>query len=226
MNIRHLLIPLACLLLWSACQPLYVPNHVNAPLMSQGDETQVSMQIGTNGYGLNLAYSPYYHWGLVLNGNTYTTVQDTNLEVKYRHTFGEIGTGYYTRITNILRFETYAGVGAGSTGLNTDRSLYRRFYLQPAFGVSTRIIDAAIVPRAVMVQHTKDRVNGGDTEVDDSGLFFEPFATVRLGMEQLKFQLQAGFSVPLNDFNFDYQNFTIGFGIHLTFVKDFDRYEQ
>lgn len=216
---------LGLLLGYTGCKSLYVPNQAQVPLMSEGDETQVALNVASNGYGLQLAYSPYYHWAVIANGNTFTVVQDTNFEIKYRHSYAEIGTGYYTRLTKYIRTEVLFGIGGGSSGLNTSRSIYRRGFLQPSIGMSGKIIDAGITPRFAWVQHFQDRIGGTRATVNESAFFFEPILTLRLGMEQVKFQLQGGMSLPLGNAPFSYRQTFGSIGIHLTFVKDFDKYD-
>lgn len=200
----------------------------NVPLMSEGDELQVGMSVGTTGYGAQLAYSPYYHWALMGSGSSYSISSGGSFStnVIYRYLYGEFGTGYYTRLNKFWRAEVLAGYGGGNTGNPANhRSLYNKIFLQPSIGISGPWVDAAFTPRFSYVRHFMERINGGKTKVDENVLFFEPSVTVRVGYEQLKFQLQGGLSIPGGASPFTYRNTFFTAGFHLTFVKDFDKYK-
>ena len=207
-----------------SCTPMYLPNTPNVPLMSEGDETQVSLTAGSNGYGLTLGYSPYYHWVVTGSGSTYSIVQDSNFSVKYKHLYGEIATGYYTRTSKFGRFEFLAGYGQGATGFPTESERFRKVFLQPSFGVSSPLFDGALTLRPAFVQHFATKNTGGIAKYNESGMFLEPFITLRGGWENIKFQFQGGYSFALGDPQFTYQKGVATIGIHVTFVKDFSKY--
>ena len=222
--LRHFFYVLLFTALLTGCKTAYVPNLLQMPLMSEGDETQVSLGMGTNGYGVQLAYSPYYHWNIIANGAAFSVAQDTAFEKKYTQKQGEIGTGFYTRLNKFARFETIMGLGSGNAGLEKDREFYRKLFIQPAIGFSTRYIDAGVSTRLTFVQHHKTRVNGSQTRINDNGLFFEPGVMARVGYEQVKFSFQGGMSMPLVKPDLTYLRGFFGVGLHITFAKDFERY--
>jgi hypothetical protein len=228
MKVRHLLLVLLPVLLGSACQNLYIPNGPNVPLMSGGDELQVGMSVGSNGYGAQLAYSPYYHWAIAATGNTFSIMGGsgyTRNQLSFRHLYGEAATGYYTRLSKFARFELLGGYGGGATGHPDDsKHLYRRLFVQPSIGLSSPFIDAGFTPRICFVTHYLDVINGAQSKPNDKGTFFEPTVTLRGGMDEFKFQLQGGLAFPLGDVAFDYRRSFLSMGFHLTFVKDFDKY--
>ena len=226
MKLNHLfsLAVLLCVLLGVSCSSLYVPNQPNVPLMSEGDETHVGLNVGSNGYGAQLAYSPYYHWVLTGTANTFSITQDSNRTLKRKHSYGELGTGYYTRLSKIVRLEAIAGFGFGASGLPEDKGKYRRFYFQPSVGISSSMFDVGFTPRFAMVKHYESRLAGTVSKINENGVFFEPVITARLGFEQVKFQLQGGISTALGGTNIEFQNLFGSFGIHITLIKDFERY--
>jgi hypothetical protein len=227
-HLSRFLLPLGFLLLLFAtsCQTMYVPNQAQVPLMSEGDETQVCLTAATNGYGGQIAYSPYYHWAVILNGSTFNVVQDTNFDVKYRSSFGEIGTGYYTRLNKYARMEVLFGLGTGSIGFNDERDRYRRAFVQPSFGVSGPWVDAGISTRFTYVDYFQRKEAGTATLLDQQGIFMEPILTARAGYEQVKFQGQFGFTIPLGTPDITYRHTFFGLGIHITFVKDYEKYNH
>lgn len=228
MKVQHLLLWLAPLLLWSSCQSLYIPSGPNVPLMSEGDELQVGMGIGSNGYGAQLAYSPYYHWAITANGSTFSVNSGGSFStnVVFRHLYGEMGTGLYTRLSKYMRVEAIAGYGGGFSGNPTDnKNLYRKVYFQPSIGISGPIVDFGFTPRLSWVSHYMDKIRDVPVKRDQQAVFLEPTLTGRLGYEQLKLQVQGGLAFALGDAPFTYRNSFLTVGFHLTFVKDFEKYK-
>ena len=227
MKMTKLLWCLVPLLFWSSCQSIYVPSGPNVPLMSEGDELQVGMSVGSNGYGAQLAYSPYYHWAITANGSTYSISNGGSFStnVIFRHMYGEVGTGYYTRLSKYMRFEALAGFGSGNSGHPIDdKNLYRKFYFQPSIVVSSPYVDFGFTPRLSWVNHYLTKSNDVPAKFDESAVFMEPTLTARLGYEQLKLQVQGGLAFALGDSPFTYRNSFLTVGFHLTFVKDFEKY--
>jgi hypothetical protein len=228
MKLHRLLLALLPIIFWSSCQSLYIPNGPNVPLMSQGDELQVGLNVGTNGYGAQIAYSPYYHWAIATTGNTFSIKGGngyTNFETSYRHLYGEAATGYYTRLSKHARLEVLGGYGAGQTGQPDDNnSLYRRIFVQPSIGISSAFFDAGFTPRLSFVNHYRDFIAGVTTKPNEPGTFLEPTITLRAGMEEFKFQMQGGLAFPMAKTNFSYRKSFISFGFHLTFIKDFEKF--
>ena len=218
---------LAFSLVIGACKSTYIPNQMNVPLMSEGDEFQVGMSAGTNGYGAQLAYSPYYHWAIAVTGNTFSTLGDSasQTNVNFRHLFGEALTGYYTRLDKLWRLEILAGVGTGYSGHPENlRQGYNRFVFQPSLGISAPYFDIGFTPKISYVNRTFNRVNNTKSLVEASGTFMEPTLTIRAGYEELKFQLQGGYSFLLGGANIPHVSKFITFGFHINLTKDFDKY--
>lgn len=215
------------ILVLTSCQALYIPNQPNVPLMSEGDELQVGMSVGSTGYGAQLAYSPYYHWAITANGNTFSLNSGGALSTNrvFSHMYGEMGTGYYTRVSKYLRLEVLAGFGAGNSFDTTTKRLYRKVYFQPTFGYSGPYLDFGFTPRVSNVLNYKDKVNDVAAKNNLTGMFFEPCLTARVGYEQFKFQVQGGLTFPMGGTPFTYRNRFIAMGFHLTFVKDFEKYK-
>lgn len=208
----------------AGCQTLYNPGLPQVPLMMGGDETQIALNGGTNGYGLQLAYSPYYHWVITTNGSTFNTYLDMQFKEKYLHKQGEIGTGYYTALSKLVRVEVLGGIGGSSSGVNENRNLLRRAYIQPSAGISTQYFDAGITSRFSFVQHYLDKSAAGETARDLQVAFWEPSLMLRAGYEQLKFNVQLGWAVPMGQDAIPFRSPMIGGGVHVTLFRDFDRF--
>lgn len=215
-------------LVMMACQSTYIPNQANVPLMSEGDEFQIGMSIGSNGYGAQIAYSPYYHWTIAASGNTFSNLGDSlsGYNVGYRHIYGEALTGYYTRLSKITRFEVLGGIGTGYSGHpEFSRKAYNNIILQPSIGISAPNFDIGFSPRFSFVNRT---FNGGASvnkvKVNESGSFIQPMLTLRAGYQEFKFQLQGGLSFPVGSVPFTYRSAFCSFGFHINLTKDFDKY--
>lgn len=228
MKLHPLPIVVLLAVFWASCQSLYIPNGPNVPLMSQGDELQIGLNVGTNGYGAQVAYSPYYHWAIAATGNTFSLRGGpgyTRNQISFAHFSGEAATGYYTRLSKHARLELLGGYGAGNSGApDALKQLYNRFFIQPSVGISSAFLDAGFTPRFTFVNHTKDIVNGGTVKINEQGTFFEPTVTLRAGMEEFKFQMQGSLAFPMGKAPFNYRRSFLSFGFHLTFVKDFEKY--
>jgi hypothetical protein len=217
---------LSVLLALASCKSTYVPTVAQVPLMSVGDEFQIAANIGNNGYGASLAYSPYYHWALMANGNTYALYSGRQgATTSFRCLYGEFGTGYYTRLSKILRAEVFGGYGAGNSGHPVaSKELYRKIFLQPSIGISTPFVDLGFTTRLAWVNNFAIKQNDISTPRNLTTTFLEPILTARAGFENFKFQLQGGLSFPLGSVGFTHRTTFVGFGFHLTFGKDFENY--
>lgn len=229
MKSAHWLLALLAIVLGSSCRSLYIPNGPNVPLMSEGDELQLGASIGTNGYAAQIAYSPYYHWAIAATGNTFTIRGGSGYsrnQVSFRHIYGEAATGFYTRLGKYARLELLGGYGEGNSGHPEDnKRLYRKVFAQPSIGISGPWLDAGFTPRLSFVNHYLTFADGLKTKSDLPSAFFEPTLTLRAGYEEMKFQFQYGRSFRLGDVPYSYKSSFVGFGFHLTFVKDFDKYK-
>jgi hypothetical protein len=216
---------LFALLLGSAgCQTLYNPGLPQVPLMMGGDETQVGINGGSNGYGFQLAYSPYYHWVVAGNLSSFNTYLDMRYTEKYKQRQYELSTGWYTAVNQNLRLECLGGLGMGSSGVNSDLKFYRRAFLQPSAGISTRYFDFGLTSRFSGVQYYLDRTAAGESKVNELGFFWEPGLTLRAGYEQVKFNFQVGLSLAMGPTDIPRRTLMAGGGIHLTLFRDFDRF--
>lgn len=227
MKWNTLLLLLASAFLMTACQSTYIANQTIVPLMSEGDEFQIGMSVGTNGYGAQVAYSPYYHWAIAATGNMFSNLGDSTsaYNVGYRHIFGEALTGYYTRIDKLWRMEILAGVGTGYSGHpEWMRQGYNRLVVQPSLGISAPNVDIGFTPKLSFVQRSFDKSLTQKSKVDESAAFFEPILTVRAGYQEFKFQIQGGLSFAMGDTPIQYRTGFLSFGFHINLTKDFDKY--
>ncbi len=185
-------------LLITGCAPMYIPNKVNTPLLSHKGESQVGGFIGSSGFDPQLSYAVTDHFGLMLNGSFQAGKDSTN----NKHNFLEIGGGYYRKLSERGRFEVFAGYGAGNVQASYDNGIFRaysdanvqRFFIQPDVGLTTRVVDAALAMRFVVV-------NARQNQFNLTRSFLEPAITIKLGYKYIKLVYQLGVSMPLNSNN-------------------------
>lgn len=217
-------------LLLAGCTQRYIPMVVNAPLLSQPGEVQGSMHIANNGYSLQLAASPIAHLAVMGQGNVFTVVMDSNHDYDRKLLAGELGLGWYTRLSRTGRLEIFGGMGEMNSGTFMSRWYMRRYFLQASGGVSAPVYDLVFTARFSWADHYLTRTAGIATEEQGDELgFFEPAVTLRAGYENFKFSLQGGLCLPMGKRDVPlastYKGSLLAFGIHFNFGKDYDRYE-
>jgi hypothetical protein len=211
------------ILILNSCAPVYVPSVVNAPLLTNKGEVQVALHAGTAGIDPQFAYALSNHVGVMLNGSFANNTSDSTNNF-HRHSFVEIGSGYYTNLGTRGKFEVFGGVGFGKIQALYDNNLwvsmsdvnYTRYFIQPTIGFTTKIFDAGLSSRFVLINlHQKA---GSIT-----AYFIEPVITGKLGYDHIKAVMQLGFSLPLNSNinSINYQPILISVGIQSNFGKVF-----
>ncbi len=104
-KISLLLIVIAVLFLPS-CGTLYIPNKVNAPVITKKNEKNITLGLGTSGYSLNGAYSPWNKFAAIANVN-----YDNDTDLIYKNM--ELGAGMYFPLNKHFVYDFYLGGGLG-----------------------------------------------------------------------------------------------------------------
>jgi hypothetical protein len=185
-------------LLMASCAPMYIPNKVNTPLFSEAGELQMGGYLGTSGFDPQVNYAVTDHIGLMFNGSFQAGNSDST-EAYNDHQFYELGAGYYTKFSEIGRFEVFGGYGFGNVKARYDNGFFvdysdasvQRFFIQPDVGISSKIIDASFALRFVVVNAQQNNLNLTRS-------FMEPAFTLKVGFKYVKFVWQFGFSLPFN----------------------------
>jgi len=196
-----------------SCVPAYVPNVVNAPLLSNQGELQVAIHTGTAGNDPQIAYAVTENIGLMLNGSFANRTSDST-DNFHKHNFLEFGGGYFDNIGTSGRFEVYGGFGMGNLNAFYNNSLFssyeqvtnNRLFIQPAIGAATDVFDGSFATRFVMA-------NMSQGDFNSTGYFFEPVITGRMGYKYLKLMLQLGLSFPVSDLRFEHQPLLFSIGL-------------
>ncbi len=209
-------------ILLDACAPAYVPNVINTPLLSNKGELQASINGGISGFDPQISYALTDHIGLALNGSFANRTSDST-ENYHKHNFVELGTGYYTKMGKVGRFETFGGVGFGNTrgGYSNDlwsaytNANYTRLYLQPGIGIATAPFDGSLAARLAFV-------NLKQGSQRSTGVFLEPVITLKTGFKNVKLSVQIGLSFSLNEnIDFNYHPFIFSIGLHTHFFRNY-----
>ena len=205
-------------LLAGACAPAYVPNVINTPLISKAGEFNASIYTGTSGIDPQLSLGVTDHFGIMLNGSFASRTSDSTDDF-HKHFFVEMAPCYYSVFEENGRFELYGGFGFGKIQAEFDNNLwisrsnvsYYRFFLQPSIGYASNYFDASLATRIVMVNIQQESNR-------NTGFFFEPAGTIKVGMPSFKFVFQLGVSVPVNSdrIEFNYQPFMFSVGLQGT----------
>ncbi len=221
MKKENILYVTVMILIISGCATAYVPNIINTPLLSNKGEVQAGVHTGLSGTDLQFSYAVTDNIGVMLNGSFANRTSD-NTDDFHKHKFVELGTGYYTKIGENGRFETFGGYGYGKLKADFNNSLWNthldvntsRFFVQPAIGVTTDIFDGSLASRFVMVK--MHQASNKTTE-----FFFEPVITSKVGYKNVKAVFQLGFSIPLisDNIDFNYQPFLFSIGLQGLFFK-------
>jgi hypothetical protein len=217
---------LMILFLATSCAPTYIPNIRNSPMFTEKGEVQLNFQIG-NGLNGQGAWAISENFG-VIGSYSYlerSSVDQTSSDYR-KHSFGEAGLGYFKN-SETMFFELFGGYGEG-TGYSDDFILsgtfasgnYKRYFLQPAFGLNKKTMFVSFVPRFSLVDFTEYAAGGARYMVkEDPTLFFEPAVIGRVNFaEHFYFTFQGGLSVPVsNDPFFEYRLMQFSSGIGLRF---------
>ena len=223
------------------CKTVYVPNAVNAPLLSQKGELRASL----SGNNLQAAYAVSDSVGLIANGFWQKTSGDQNAASGSdgKGHLLELGAGHFRSIGDLLLFETYAGLGLGAVEhdnweqVNGARSDYRfsasaiKAFVQPSLGITRNYFDAVLSTRFVALKpYDTEAVNYPEARLRADDLFgldqhtfgfIEPAVTVRAGYKWVKLFVQYGFSLKINETPLNRDVNFINAGLHVDFAPRF-----
>ncbi|MCX6257803.1 MAG: hypothetical protein NTW49_07920 [Bacteroidia bacterium] len=230
-------------LVFNSCTPLYIPNVVNTPLLSNKGEFEAAMNGGISFQaGIiptiisdpQFAYAVTDNVGVMLNGS-FSGMKSSDPAIKdFTHRFLEAGVGYYDPFAKNGRVEIFGGYGAGEIHGYFENEFFKgngssrvnRFFIQPDIGFSSDLIDLSMAWRVSLVNieltdSLSRKYSRGAFEP-----FFEPAVNLKLGYKFLKIILQTGFSFPLNKMTYhengninSYFSYMMSFGLQLDLFK-------
>lgn len=222
---NHILAAVFALSILSSCSPLYIPNMVNTPMLTQAGEVQLAGSVGLSGTDVQAAAAITDNIGALANytNSDYGTESGSN---SFLQQFGEIGAGFYDRLGQFGRFEIFGGQGFGTLTANHDverwdfkrMATLNRTFVQPSIGLTSDALDLSFSTRFSYLN-----VQGGSQSFNN--YFLDPTLSLRLGYKNVKLTTQAGLSFQLVDnMDFiDYQPFMFNIGILLYLSRPWDR---
>lgn len=197
------------------CAPVYIPNVVNTPMLSNKGELQAAVYTGISGFDPQFAYAITDNLGVMLNASFSSKTNDT-LNNFHKHQFVETGVGYFTKIGVSGRFETFGGIGYARLKSDYSNNLWisfsdlnsLRLFIQPSIGAATDFFDGSFSTRFVYLSLFQNNLNY-------NAFFIEPVITAKVGYKYVKAVFQLGFSFPVNsnELIFSYQPFLFSIGI-------------
>ncbi|MGN7720390.1 hypothetical protein [Chitinophaga sp. 22620] len=235
--IRILLPVLAVLSMTSCSRDIYVPNQVNAPLLKEKNEFKANLSLSN----WQAAYAITDNIGVMVNGqyvnraiffdddNDSDNDDDLFVDKNTRGGIIEGAVGFFKPVDTKKRavFDVWAGYGNGafktldgnfnsapagtSTAGYTLRTKFNKFFVQPAFGLSHKVVEASFATRFSLVKFYGQSMGANVFENDENRRlnfmslgdnvvpFFEPAFTVKVGYRYVKWFGQLMFSVPMND---------------------------
>lgn len=207
--------------LGSSCHMLYLPNQLNAPILSDKGDFSGNIAIGLSNFNFQTAYSPAQNMGLMLNyaGGKNSSFENSTTNNTYN--FGELGVGFYLPLTPNLLFDVYGGFGLGEAytyddSFDTPTSVngkYSRLFVQPSITISANdAFDANFAVRPVLVFMNKTTNSGAPNR--SSTLFFEPVITLKYGWKYIKIINQLGFSLPGTVIQYGYNPIIFSVGLN------------
>lgn len=213
-------------LLWlTSCAPVYVPNTINAPQLTDQGELSGTVTTGVSGLDVQLSYAVSDNFGVMVN--TSFDFGDTSETNYHEHAFGEVGFGYLTKFGELGTMNIFGGYGLGSSAASDEytfitdqlkhaRGLYHRMFVQSDVGIKSNVFEGGIGFRTAYVSFYQVRGEADDYSLSEDNLFLEPIVYLRVGAPNVKVHSQLGFSASLfSDYAFDYVPFI--FNIGLTF---------
>jgi hypothetical protein len=205
----------------SSCHILYLPNQINAPILSDKGDFSGNVSIGLSNFNLQTAYSPVQNMGLMLNYAGGKTSSFDNSSNTNTYNFFELGLGYYLPLNTNLLFDFYGGFGLGEAYTYDDSfdaptsvtGKYSRLFVQPSITISSsEAFNANFAVRPVLVFMNK--TTGTNAPIPTTTLFFEPVVTLKYGWKYIKIINQLGFSLPGTVIIYGYNPIILSVGLN------------
>lgn len=219
-----------------SCSPLYyTPNTQNVPLLSEKGETNLTLSGNGNQVEFQGATAIGDNFAILGNGGLFIPA-DLDNGNGGSGKFIELGAGYFTPITENWIFETYAlaGIGGvenhfktpdGPQSIGDISANILRIGIQPNFGYKSKYFSAAVSSRIVNLSYSN--IKGGlifDSENqitylenNKSNFLLEPALTIKAGLENIKLQVQYGYSYNLSNSDFRQDDTFLTVGLNFIF---------
>jgi hypothetical protein len=218
----------------TGCAPfMYIPNTLNMPLAGDKGEVKGNLYYGSGGIGIQGSYAADSNFVVLMDmafdskkGTTTIFNGFSAFQTRSGNFMGDIGAGYYNKISKGGRFELLGGLGYGTaTGSSntfgdisdgTKADLYARFYRLFAqgnigmvrknveFGFGVRI--SSIFADGALTQTNLDTFSNNHpppvkTIIHTTAVFVEPCLMLGVGLENVKLNFSFGFSGKVTGMN-------------------------
>lgn len=211
------------ILLSSCTHYYYVSNVQNIPLFREKDEYRISGAIGggdeSSCIEVQSAYSPVDQMGVMVNFIYATGGDESNNDDFAKGSYLEGAVGYYKPLGYGGVFEVYGGLGGGNQHHQYTSYVYDddsqkagyadlsliRLFVQPSFGLSYHIFDAALSTRICSLDfinvenHASNEYYAFSDLSSKNHFLLEPAITLRAGWKKVKLQFQASHVIYLNN---------------------------
>lgn len=218
-----------------SCNPkLYSPNTQNVPLISEKEQINLSAVGNTHQVEFQGAYGLTEHIAIQANGGLFSQ-SELNNDNGGSGKYIELGGGYFKPITENWIFETYGLVGIGNVENHLPSTVSKasetegdisanilRVGVQPNFGYVSKYFSAAVSSRITNLSYSNidgDLVYKSQEFVtylneNKSNFLIEPAITVKAGLENVKFQVQYGYSLNLSNSHFRQDKMLLTMGLN------------
>jgi hypothetical protein len=229
----------------------YTPSNQNVGQLSEEKEIMASGGFSrvnqTRTVHYQAAYSPIENLGIKFSGATFraenefsTSFFDDNNGLDGQLIEGSVG--YYRNVSDNFVVDIYGGFGRFN-GLTADVALgevdfsYNRYFLQPALGVNSQFVDLILSLRISALNYTnlsyevgldsarfiysEDFLDNNFPLPGDVFYFVEPVLTLRVGVRQIKLEIQTGFAFNYSANPLDYDPFQFGVGVVYNFKPSY-----
>lgn len=212
-----------CYLLNSCVPCYYAPSAQNVPLLQEKKDFRISgaFKLGsiTKGCDFQGALAATDHLGVMFNYSYYNgrkSLYDETRLSDSKSNMIEFGLGYFTPVTEFWVFETYGGYGSANVRTEHDGDIRKMsskvhswsLFVQPSFGMHKKNVEIAYSTRLRMMDFNSVELSSSNGNSDLSLEYLknlpltwlvEPAFTFRAGGDNVKFQMQVGFTVPLSN---------------------------
>lgn len=212
---------------------IYVPNQANVPLLKEKHEVKANISFSDwqAAYAITDNIAVMASGQHLARGLFYQDSEGDGDGLIDEYTRGgliEGGVGFFKALDSKKRavFDVYAGYGNGRFKTLDEfyyddqelprnnfllRTRFHKFFVQPSFGVSHKVVEAAFAPRISLVNFYDQYIgpNAFENNPEEKTnfmrmnnktvAFFEPTFTIRVGYRYVKWHMQLLFSTPLQD---------------------------
>jgi len=188
--------------LFNSCSHvMYIPNTVNSTFLEEKGELELSLYAQPMAYDFHAACALTDKLAIMSNFTYGSAESSSEYKEINKRQFAEFGIGYIKKIRNFNIINCFLGFGKGSAEEQKADKIaatgdYNRMFLQISGGfVKTGNFDLVSGLRICYLDFYN--LMDGEAKKKLDTFLIEPAITGRIGWQNLKVQMQCGFSFPL-----------------------------